>query len=125
MTKEEKSRVQDLRRLGERSSAIARELGIPLSTIVSFCRDHDKDESVDYCPQCGSRLIHITGHKKKKFCSDKCRMLWWNSHPEQVTRRAYYKAVCKNCGREFWSYGNDHRIFCSRKCASESMQRDR
>lgn len=118
MTREEKIRVQAMRRDGMGYRAIARVTGISASTIATFCHAHEND-CFDVCPQCGARLIHLPKHKKKKFCSDKCRMLWWNSHLDRVNRKAYYTFVCKYCGKEFVSYGNDHRIFCSRECADD------
>lgn len=115
MTQEEKIRVQELRLEGKGYRAIAQETGIPVTTVASFCRNL-KTEPFDVCPQCGTRLTHTPKHKKKRFCSDKCRTLWWNTHLDLVNRQAYYKSVCKHCGKEFVSYGNDHRKFCSRKC---------
>lgn len=124
MKREEKIKVQELRREGKGYRTIAAETGIPVSTIAAFCRTHEND-CFDVCPQCGAKLVHTPKHKKKKFCSDKCRTLWWNSHLDQVNRQAYYKSVCKFCGKEFMSYGNDHRIFCSRKCVDEYRRQNR
>ena len=44
------------------------------------------------CPQCGKPVTQRSGHKKK-FCSDRCRMEYWNSHQDQVLRKAYYTLV--------------------------------
>lgn len=54
--------------------------------------------------------------RKRMFCSDACRMAWWNAHPERVQRKAYYTLTCRHCGKQFESYGNSHRVFCSRDC---------
>ncbi len=70
---------------------------------------------VCFCPQCGKHVKQRTRHKKR-FCSDRCRMKYWNSHPEQIRRSAYYTIACRNCGAEFRSYGNAYRKFCSRAC---------
>ena len=59
----------------------------------------------------------------KKFCSDRCRMEYWNSHQDQVLRKAYYTLVCKNCGRTFRCYGNAHRKFCCRSCYDDYRKR--
>ena len=125
MTREEKNKVQELRHEGKSCNAIAKSLGISPSTVIVFCRNHDENETFDVCPQCGADLVHTPKHKKKKFCSDKCRTMWWNSHLDQVNRQAYYKAVCKFCGKEIWSYGNNHRSFCSRKCSDEYRRQSR
>lgn len=67
------------------------------------------------CPQCGKYVKQHTKHKKR-FCSDRCRMKYWNSHPDLIRRMAYYTITCQNCGEEFRCYGNAHRKFCSRAC---------
>jgi len=117
MTKDEKDQILALRREGRGYRAISGLLGIPTSTVSSFCKSHDDGET-EVCPQCGAKITQNPHRKRKKFCSDKCRMLWWNSHLDQVNRQAYYKATCIHCGKEFVSYGNDHRKFCSRSCVS-------
>lgn len=124
MTREEKIKAQALRAAGKGYSAIAREMGLSVSTVTSFCKKHMND-TFDVCPQCGVRLKHVPKHKKKKFCSDKCRMLWWNAHLDQVNRQTYYPAVCNHCGKEFLAYGNDHRKFCSRECTIEHSKKRR
>ena len=124
MTISEKTRVLELRRAGKGYRVIAQETGIAASTIADYCRIH-RNDSLDLCPQCGANLLHIPKHRKKRFCSDKCRMLWWNAHPERINRRAYYHLVCKYCGKEFVSYGNDHRVFCSRQCASDFRKQEK
>lgn len=114
MTNEEKARVLALRESGLGYKAISNETGISHTTIAYFLKT--VKEAADICRQCGARLDHTPHRKRKKFCSDKCRMLWWNSHPDEVNRAAYYTAVCRCCGKEFMAYGNDHRTFCSRTC---------
>lgn len=79
-------------------------------------------EGVLLCPQCGKVVKRQSGHHKR-FCSDQCRMAYWNSHPERVSRRAFYDLVCHYCGRMFRSYGNAHRKFCSRSCYDRYRKR--
>lgn len=52
----------------------------------------------------------------KKFCSDRCRMKWWNSHLDQVQRKANYDFVCPVCKKPFTVYGNANRKYCSHEC---------
>lgn len=75
------------------------------------------------CPQCGKTVEPLTGRREKKFCSDACRMAWWNSHSDLVRRRAYYSLVCEYCGKPFESYGNKNRKYCSRTCYLQSKKR--
>ena len=30
------------------------------------------------CPQCGNKFDEKTGRRPKKFCSDECKVKWWN-----------------------------------------------
>lgn len=59
------------------------------------------------------------GRKEKKFCSDRCRMKWWNSHLDQVQRKANYDFVCPVCKKPFTVYGNANRKYCSHECYIE------
>lgn len=76
--------------------------------------------SKDYrCEQCGALLLPGAS-KRKRFCSTRCRNLWWSAHPEQMNRQARYKAICKYCGKEFEAYGNKNRTFCSTDCYTKA-----
>jgi hypothetical protein len=54
--------------------------------------------------------------RRKKFCSDECRVKWWNAHQNQVSRKAVYEFTCAYCGKSFTVYGNNHRKYCSHDC---------
>lgn len=71
------------------------------------------------CEQCGIMVVQNPGHKHKRFCSDKCRMLWWNSHQDLVKRKANYEFTCARCGKAFISYGNKSRKYCCQECYIE------
>lgn len=72
---------------------------------------------------CGAALMQIPHRKPKKFCSDKCRMAWWNSHQELVNRKAIYHLACAHCGQSFDSYGNKNRKYCSRRCYDDARRK--
>jgi endogenous inhibitor of DNA gyrase (YacG/DUF329 family) len=93
---------------------IAKETDVPENTVKSYLRRLKADELK--CPVCGKPLISTPGHRAKKFCSDKCRMAWWNSHRSEVKRKAFYTITCACCGKAFSSYGNADRKYCSREC---------
>jgi endogenous inhibitor of DNA gyrase (YacG/DUF329 family) len=126
MNSNQKQRIEYLRAQGESYGSIAKELGISVNTIKSFCRRNNlglgiKKERItsktsDTCDNCGKVLVHTPGAKKKRFCNDKCRMAWWANHPEAVNRKAIYRFICPTCKSEFQSYGNAHRKYCSRTC---------
>ena len=129
MTETERSRVVELQQQGYGYKKISTLTRLPLNTVKSFCtrhpvRDEEIAERQGLCRNCWRLLEQTPHHRKRRFCSDACRMAWWNAHPEKVNRRAYYKRVCKNCGREFASYGNDHRMFCSRLCYAQYRRKE-
>ncbi|MCD8237781.1 MAG: RNA polymerase subunit sigma-70 [Clostridiales bacterium] len=138
MTKEQQNQIHQLRSQGCGYKAIAKALSLPLSTVQSFCRRNNltgshfenpqsnisKENAPDktaqpvgiYCKQCGNKLPDSEGHKTRIFCSDECRMKWWNSHQEQVARKAVYTFTCAHCGQKFTAYGNKNRKYCSHNC---------
>mgnify|MGYP000860860568 CR=1 FL=1 len=116
-----------LRNSGGSYSEISRALGISINTIKSFCRRNNLggrasqrslNENIQqiYCKMCGKRLEMKPNRKPKMFCSDACRLAWWKSHPELINRKAVYHFICAYCGKEFDSYGNKKRKYCSHSC---------
>ena len=124
MTDQRKERIIFLRNQGKGYGSIASELGIPESTVKSFCRRNDSSASIapaqsgDACGHCGLPFTHTPGARKKRFCSSKCRMAWWNAHPETVNRKTFHHFRCGYCDAAFESYGNARRKYCSRPCAA-------
>ena len=124
MTNTQKQRIAYLRGKGDSYAAIADALGISENTVKSYCRRSnigigvkaEQAATVDACEGCGHPLEHTPGAKRKRFCSDKCRMMWWKAHPEAVNRKAVYRFACPACGAGFESYGNARRKYCSRAC---------
>ncbi len=127
MTKIEQEKVLQLRRDGLGYKEISLETGISINTVKSYCRRHpalaEETDSGDVCRQCGAKLKHTPHRRKKTFCSDACRMAWWNAHPELVQRKAFYRLTCVHCGVEFVSYGNAKRKYCSRACYSKARMK--
>lgn len=121
MTETERMNVIRLCRRGYGYKKIAKELGLSPNTVKSFLGRHptireEMREAEGFCRNCGEPLKQMPHKRKKRFCSDSCRMKWWNAHAEQVERKAYYDCICLACGKKFASYGNLHRKFCSRAC---------
>ena len=83
MTEQQKSDIIKLRKKGTAFSAIAEQLSLSINTVKSFYRRNstaDKQSMLPTCKYCGKRLIQPYGKREKKYCSDKCRFLWWNGH---------------------------------------------
>lgn len=123
----QKETIKALRLRGESYNNIAEALGISVNTIKSFCRRNNlndtainKPEEDSFCRQCNASLKHTPKKKQKVFCSDKCRMRWWNARPEKIRRKAAKQYICITCGRDFTGYGSRERKFCSRACYGKS-----
>lgn len=117
MTKEQKSLVVKLRDQGMTFAAISEKLNISVNSIKSFYRRSGNavnDENQLCCKECGKPIIQPFGTRKKKFCSDKCRMLWWNAHRKEVKLKSADRYKCSCCGKAFQAYA--HRKYCSRDC---------
>jgi len=124
MNKEQREQISKLRCEGVSYSKISELLGLSINTIKSFCRRNNlggigtnaNNKSYSFCHKCGKQLEIMPKSKPRKFCSDNCRMTWWNAHSENVNRKAVYNFTCGYCGIEFESYGNSRRKFCNRFC---------
>lgn len=120
MTKEQKALIVKLRDQGMTFAAIAKKLDISVNSIKSFYRRNGNasntlnDENQLCCKECGKPIAQPFGTREKKFCSDKCRMLWWNTHRSEVKLRSAERCKCSCCGKVFQAYA--HRKFCSRDC---------
>lgn len=131
MTQEQKLHINKLRADGYGYNRVAQALGISVNTVKSFCRRNQlvgkaaveipqeqipTSEAKQLCKCCGIPVVQNQGRKEKKFCSDKCRMKWWNNNLDKVKRKAMYDYICPNCGRSFTVYGNSNRKYCSHEC---------
>lgn len=124
MQEEQKQIIITLRSQGESYAGIADYLGMSPNTVKSFCRrsrirpspglNLNAGKTADVCKNCGASLGQNSGRRKKLFCSDRCRYIWWN-HERQ---RKVYRLTCQRCGQTFISLGSRSRRFCSKKCMS-------
>ena len=127
MTLFQKEQVERMRSEGKSYSKIAACLGLSENTIKSYCQrnnlggffvtEKEPDrESKNLCKNCGESIEQLPGRKTRKFCSDKCRMTWWNSHTEEVAKKSIYHLECQGCNKPFESYGNKNRKYCTHNC---------
>ena len=114
MTKENKFAILSMRGKGLTCTQIANRLDIPVNTVKSVCRR--EKEKKKRCRNCRRPPKRNHSGRPKAFCSDECRIIWWKKHPEQIHRKAFYCLNCKNCGREFESYGHKERKYCCHRC---------
>ncbi len=122
MTEKQKEQIVNLRSQGNGYMKISQQTGRSQNTIKSFCRRNNLTDIIPakpsgtVCEYCGKIVEQTAGRKLKRFCSDKCRNKWWNTHLDKVKRKAVYKFKCPNCGKEFEVYGNNHRKYCCHDC---------
>ena len=127
MTNEQKYQIAELRQFGYGYASIADALGLTKNQVSAYCRRAGltgtkaavgtTDVPVSNCCRCcGKSLMQTPGRKPVKFCSDSCRVRWWNAHPEMVNKKAIYHFTCACFGKEFTAYGNAHRNYCSHVC---------
>lgn len=126
MTDEQRMQIIILREEGNGYKKIAQVMGLSENTIKSFCQRRkiggvavQEAPTDDVCQCCGKIVVQNPGRKQKKFCSDRCRMKWWNGHLDQVQRKANYDFVCPVCSKAFSVYGNANRKYCSHECYIE------
>ena len=129
MTDIERGQIVALQQKGYGYKKISSDTGLPVNTVKSFLRRHplqsmEPHTGAVFCRHCGKPIEQAPHKREKLFCSDTCRMAWWNAHPEKVERKAYYTLTCEYCRRQFQSYGNDHRRFCSRACYADSRRKE-
>ena len=129
MTEQEKNMIAAYREEGLSYTAISNIMDLSVNSIKTYCRRHalggvrismqkDNKESSG-CECCGRDVKQLTGRKKKRFCSDRCRNKWWNSHLDLVKRKANYEYECPACHKTFVVYGNASRKYCSHECYIE------
>lgn len=65
---------------------IAKLTGLNINTVKSFCKVHPVDAAdtqpgaVAFCNECDRPVVIREKRKPRQFCSDACRMKWWNGH---------------------------------------------
>lgn len=125
MTDHERSMIVNLQNKGLGYKKIAKELGMSVNTVKTFCRRRstDKDDHKNRCLQCGIVVEQDPHRKQKKFCSDICRMAWWKDHPEKVNRKNSHAYTCPTCGQPFVSK-NPGRVYCSRECYADARRKE-
>ena len=119
MTNGEKVQIVQMRKRGLGYAEIALTLGLSVNTVKSYCRrsgvkplEKKTAQSGDVCRQCGSVLKLTSGRKRKRFCSDACRLCWWHAHRE-LGKNAR-TIVCASCGKAFVT--DRMQKYCSRAC---------
>ena len=124
VTELQKERTAGMRSTGTGYSQIAKALSLSVNSVKSYCQRNGlgidrKDESYvtedqNHCKQCGSNLNQIGGRKARRFCSDACRIIWWNRN--RNIRKSCITFSCVNCRKPFLGNNRQSRKYCSHAC---------
>jgi len=132
LTDNQRKQIFNLRALGIGYKTIADKIGLSKDTIKSFCKRNNingpgeivklnfqvMQDKKTACPCCGKNFNIKSVGRPKRFCSEECRRKWWKENPDKRKMRAtaIYKLTCNNCNKEFKSYGNKNKKYCSKDC---------
>jgi len=121
MNEFQKERISQMRLVGDSYATISAALGLSRNTVKSYCLRNVAVESVprnpdDNCEMCGNTIIQSPRYRKRRFCSDACRMAWWNAHRSLIGGQTKAAYTCAACGQRFTEYPNHKRKYCSHDC---------
>ena len=129
MKPEQKNMIQDLRNSGCGYKEISEQLQISINTVKSYCKRHEltrmgkrNSGSVRFCLQCGTEIKQEQHRKTKKFCSDRCRMIWWREHSSLLRTPSKQTFICPVCHEAFAAYSSTKQKYCSRLCYARSRE---
>lgn len=135
MNESQRRQIWQLRHEGLGYGTIAKTLNLSRDTVKKYCGRNPElkglgslvKENLDegggsYCKTCHQVLVHKATGRPKKFCSDRCRKVWWDTHLDdhEKPRTAYHEVTCQNCGRSFLAYASPTRKFCGHPCYIQS-----
>jgi len=124
MSPNQKEDIHKLRLQGLGYKAIAGELLLTVDTVKGYCKRHHLNGQVEVatssglCLQCKKPIRQKKRGRTKKFCCDGCRYTWWNENQDKHSKKdaAIYHYTCQRCNKQFSSYGNKLRKYCSHDC---------
>ncbi|MBR0365234.1 MAG: RNA polymerase subunit sigma-70 [Clostridia bacterium] len=130
MTETDKAKITDLRLRGNGYRAIATTLGLSLDTVRKFCKrrglaGYAKAVKLNHeamlsdgvlCLNCKKPIEQPSVGRHKKFCSNKCRLQWWNRTAQKSGGKSKQDIVSPCCGKHFLVYGSANRKYCSHEC---------
>ena len=129
MKPEQKRMIEELRNSGCGYKEISEQLQISINTVKSYCKRHEltrmgkrNSGSVRFCLQCGTEIKQEQHRKTKKFCSDRCRMIWWREHSSLLRTPSKQIFICPVCHEAFAAYSSTKQKYCSRLCYARSRE---
>ena len=125
MTDKQKESIALLRDCGVSVTEIAERLGLSVNTIKSYCKRHAlkaQTKSKRYCLQCHNLIRQNLHRKAKKFCCDRCRVIWWGKHSSLLRTPSKQTFICPVCHGSFSAYPSTKQKYCSRLCYARSRE---
>lgn len=129
MKPEQKRMIEELRNSGCGYKEISEQLQISINTVKSYCKRHEltrmgkrNSGTVRFCLQCGNEIKQKQHRKTKKFCSDRCRMIWWREHSSLLRTPSKQTFICPVCHEAFSAYSSTKQKYCSRLCYARSRE---
>lgn len=134
MTDSQKEMIIKMRKEGVGYRSIANACGASRDAVRNLCKSQNLAgyakrtngceetggvaDDIHCCLFCGAEIIQSGMGRKKKFCTEECRRIFWKQHKELIHRKetAIYTITCKHCGESFTSYGNSKRKYCCHDC---------
>ena len=120
MTESQKKKIIAMRQQKATYTTISETLGIPVGTIKTFCRRNDITTDLpkgkSRCKNCGEVFISTGKTKPRVFCSDRCKVDWWNNHRAERKSANILLHTCPVCGKKFTAYAGANRKYCSQAC---------
>ena len=72
------------------------------------------------CDRCGK--IYTPRTTIQRFCSEKCRELYWQAEHAQKRKESIQPYKCEYCGKEFVPRARN-QVYCSRQCGRAASRR--
>lgn len=132
MTTMQEEQIRLLREQGVGYRNIGNIVHLSRDVVRNYCRTHNLNGYHDavkknmlrmiadrnVCTYCGAPIKQKKTGRPKKFCSDKCRLRWWQQNRDQMKKNpdAMYEFHCNYCGKPFTAYGNKKRLYCCHDC---------
>ena len=106
-------KIKYFQRKGYSYNKTSKTLGIKEEYVKTFYRRNPIDNT---CLCCAKELPASTAHRKRMFCSDKCRYTWWYRNRDLKPIPNAVETVCAMCGTTFVSRASAKRKYCSLAC---------
>ena len=120
MTDLQKRQIVVMRQQNTTYTTISAALGIPVSTIKTFCRRNGMVATIaktkPICKNCGGEIANTPGARPRLFCSDHCKQQWWNRHRKERVSTKMVQHTCVTCGKPFTDYIGAVRKYCCQAC---------